>query len=78
MQPEPEVEEPILLSVRVTLRPETSRRKRMTSAPPPPMGRRRNWLTMTVFGALWVTIGVASVAYVAQRGRDNIATSDAR
>jgi hypothetical protein len=74
---EHDAEEPIPLSVRGTS-PGTSRRKRWSSAPPPPMPTRRsNRLAMTVFGAVWVAIGVASIAYVAQHA-DHVATSEAR
>jgi hypothetical protein len=65
----------------------TERRKRWSSAPPPPMPRRRNRVAMTLFGAVWVAIGVASAAYVVQRAHDsiragqpleNVATTEAR
>lgn len=65
-------EDPIPLSVRPT------RRKRWSSAPPPPMQRPKSRLAMTLFGAIWVVLGVASVTYVVQRSHDSVATSEAR
>ena len=66
-------EEPIPLSVRVEGRMTTGRRK-VWSAPPPPVTRKgRSPLATALFGALWIAIGAASVAYVAQRAHDNVA-----
>lgn len=69
----PDTEEPIPLSVRGT----STRRKRWSSAPPPPMPRRRSRVALTLFGAMWLAIGAASIAYVAHRS-DNVATTEAR
>ncbi len=75
-----EQEEPIPLSRPSSPPPPApaERRKRWSSAPPPPMARPRSRVAITLFGAVWIAIGVASAAYVVQRAHENVATTEAR
>lgn len=76
---EPFEAEPIPLSVRTNnTTSSTGARRKQWSAPPPPMAHRRSRWSTVLFSAMWIAIGAASIAYVAQRAHDNVATSDAR